>query len=444
MKRSKAALQSLGVDLLYLIASPLILLAYLVISRGFTRPKYRRGLSQKLGFVPVRDGDARSIWVHAVSVGEVQTCVPLVEALAERFPDDDISISVSTYTGFHVARKRFPNRTIHYAPLDLSFCVTRAYRRRRPDLVLLVELELWPNFLLVARRLGVPALVVNGRVTERSCRGYERAGFLGRWLFSLVDDYAVQNDEYAARFRRLGVPEERLAILGNLKHGRSAGVTPEEARSLRDRLGWSTDDGHVVLVGGSTHPGEESLLCRVLAELREKEPKLRLILVPRHVERLVAGESDNWGADRPIVRWSQWAVTEGDSRALGDQILLVDTVGELERVYALADLVVVGGSFIPHGGHNVLEPACLGKATCFGPHTANFRDEVRILLDADAARQLDDGSELSPCLGAWIDDPQERRSVGERASRAVAERRGAITEQAEWVRRIHLSIQETN
>ncbi len=444
MTRMKAAIQSLGVDLLYLIASPLILLVYLIGSRGFTRPKYRRGFLQKLGFVPVRGGDAPSIWVHAVSVGEVQTCVPLVEALVDRFEGHDISISVSTYTGFDVACKRFPGRTVHYAPVDLSSCVTRAYHRRRPDLVLLVELELWPNLLLVARRLGVPALVVNGRLTERSCRRYERTGCFGRWLFSLVESYAVQNDEYAARFRRLGVSGERLSVLGNLKHGRSASVRPEEAIELRERLGWPTDGGFLILVGGSTHPGEEILLCSVLSELREREPRLRLVLAPRHVERLVAGASDGWGADRSIVRWSEWSATDGGSWKLDDEILLIDTVGELERIYALADLVVVGGSFIPHGGHNVLEPARLGKATCFGPHTANFLDEARILLDAGAARQLDDASGLGPCLGTWIDDPEERRLVGERASEASTGLRAAITRHVDWVWRIHLCIEETN
>jgi 3-deoxy-D-manno-octulosonic-acid transferase len=439
----KLLLESLLVDLVYLLASPVVFLVLLVLSRGFKLPKYRRGFLQKLGYVPIREGDDPSLWIHAVSVGEALTAEPLVEALAESFPRHDISISVSTSTGFEVARQRYPGRTVFYAPFDVSSCATRALHRRRPDAILLVELELWPNFLLTAQRLGVPVLVVNGRLTTRSSRRYALAGGLARWLFGLVTAYAVQNEEYAARFRRLGVPPERVAVLGNLKHSRRPRVSPQEAEALRSRLGWPASDGFVVLVAGSTHPGEERLLCEVYAALREQEPRLRLVIAPRHVERLARGESASWGAVRPLVRWSEWRY-RGDE-ALGERILLVDTVGELERFYALADMVVVGGSFVPHGGHNVFEPAALGKPTCFGPHTQNFADEVRVLLEAGAAQRGANGGELRRCLERWLADPGERRRLGEMARTAVEELQGAARRHVEWLgRALSLSRPETS
>jgi len=442
MRRLKLALESLAVDLLYLVASPLIVLVWLVLSRGLTRPKYRRGLVAKLGHVAIRMDERPSFWIHAVSVGEVQTSVSLVAALAERFPAHDVSISVSTYTGFEVATKRFPGRDVFWAPFDLSFCATRTIHRRRPSALILVELELWPGLLLAARRIGVPAFVVNGRLTERSCARYERLGRLGRWLFSLVDGVGAQNDEYGRRFARLGVAGDRLAVLGNLKHDPPPVARRPSLVTLRERLGWTESDGHVVLVGGSTHRGEERLLCATMATLRDRAPGLRLVLVPRHVERLVAGEIEDWGADRPIVRWSQ---LQSSPRRLGDEVLVVDTVGELERFYASADMVVVGGSFVERGGHNVFEPTRLGRATCFGPYTGNFRDEVRILLDAGAARQVPDADALETCLAAWLGDAEERRRIGARAAAVVDAQRGARERHVEWLARaLRLSIQDAN
>jgi len=440
--RSHAIGASIVVDVLYLLLSPVILLVYMIASRFLMREKYRRGFLQKLGVVPVRERGKPSIWVHAVSVGEVRTVAPLVDELAERLPEYDISISVTTYTGFAVARKQFPDREILYAPFDLSICALLSFRRRRPDALLLVELELWPNFLLVAQACGVPVLVVNGRLTERSCRGYSRARWFGRFLFGLVDRYAVQNEEYAERFARLQVDEGRLEVLGNLKHDRETSVTEEDTAALRRRLGWPSGDA-VVLVGGSTHPSEEELLCRILSELREVEPRLRLVLVPRHVERFSKPEEETWGADRSIVRWS--SIRDDESTApLDDRILLVDTVGELEAFYAASDISVVGGSFIERGGHNVFEPAQLGRATCFGPNTSNFLDEVRVLLDADAARQVVE-DELSTCLRGWLESPEEHVAIGRRAADAVSECRGAVDRHATWVTEtLQLSMPRAN
>jgi 3-deoxy-D-manno-octulosonic-acid transferase len=419
-------------DACYLAASPFLFIYLLLVSRLLLRPKFRRGFLQKLGGVPPRRSEGRrALWLHAVSVGEVETAVPLVEEIAARLPGWEASLSVSTYTGFEVARRRFQDLEVFYAPLDLSFTVGRALRRRRPAAIILLELEVWPNFLLGARRRGVPVFVANGRMTERSCRRYERAGGIGRLLFRQLSACAVQNEVYAERFRRVGVAPERLEVLGNLKHDRRPSVAGREGSATRERLGWGDS---LVLVAGSTHPGEEALLCALLPRLRALDPRLRLVLAPRHIERLVSPEEERWGCDRPLVRWST-AGSVAAGGGLGDSVLLVDTVGELERFYAAADLVVVGGSLVPHGGHNLLEPARLGKPTCFGPHCENFREEADHLLRRSAALQVAGAAELEGRLGELLRDPLRRQQLGERARQAVLELAGASQRHVSWLER---------
>ena len=433
MSRFKTLPLSWLCDLAYLLFLPLLIPAWLVLSRLMSREKYRRGFFQKLGWVERREGAGRSLWIHAVSVGEVLTAAPLIEALGRRFEDWEICLSVSTSTGFDTARKRLPATPVFYAPLDLSPCVARTFNRRRPDALILLELEVWPNFLLAARRRGIPVMIANGRLSGVSSGRYARAGLLGRWLFSLVDHVAVQNRVYAERFEAMGVDPGRIEVQGNLKHDREVKVTEAEAGELRRRLGWSAEES--VLVGGCTHPGEESMLIGVCMRLEEKYPGLRLVLAPRHVERLADEDPEGWvpagGAPRTFARWSDWQGTE--EKPLGDSILVVDTVGELEKFYALADLAVVGGSFVPHGGHNVLEPASLSKAVLFGAHTENFEDEVSLLLEEQAALVVHDAGELEKAAGKLLGDPQERARMGERAARTFAGLSGAVERHVEWI-----------
>ena len=435
MSRFKTLPLSWLCDLVYLLFSPLIVPGWLFLSRFFTREKYRRGFFQKLGSVERREGDSRSLWVHAVSVGEVLTAAPLIEALERHLEGWDISLSVSTPTGFDTARKRLPSTKVFYAPIDLSACVARTFSRRRPDALVLLELEVWPNFLLAARRRGIPVMVANGRLSGGSSDRYVRTGFLGRWLFSLVDRVAAQNEVYAGRFEALGVEPGRIEVLGNLKHDRVVGVTAADADELRGRLGWN--GGERVIVGGCTHPGEETLLLGIISRLEAIHPELRLVLAPRHVERLEGEEPGSWSgqdaSERTFTRWSEWRAGAGGP--LGDSVLVVDTVGELERFYSIADLAVVGGSFIPHGGHNVLEPASLSKAVLFGPHTENFADEVALLLEEQAAILAADADELEKALGDLLVDGQERSRMGEKAGCAFSGLSGSIERHIQWIAR---------
>jgi 3-deoxy-D-manno-octulosonic-acid transferase len=232
----------------------------------------------------------------------------------------------------------------------------------------------------------------------------------------------------------------KIDVLGNLKYDRKPSAAAGKGEETRDLTGWSRDRGHVILAAGCTHPGEEALICSLLDKLRALEPRLRLILAPRHVERLKAGEKPDWGWSGVLARWSD-VRSRPPPEGLGDAVLLVDTVGELERFYAMADLVVVGGSFVPRGGHNLLEPTRLGKPTCFGPHCENFRDEAEHLLRHRAAVCAQDGAELEACLLAWLRAPSLRAELGERARQAVAKLQGAASRHAEWIeRQLSLSL----
>lgn len=435
MARFKTLPLSWLCDLLYLLFSPLLVIGWLLLSRFMTRAKYRRGFFQKLGSVERREDGPRSLWVHAVSVGEVLTAAPLIEALGRALDGWDISLSVSTATGFDTARRRLPGTKVFYAPFDLSPLVARTFRRRRPDVLVLLELEVWPNFLLEARRRGVPVLIANGRLSGGSSDRYNRTSFLGRWLFSLVDCVAAQNEAYAKRFRGLGVEAGRVEILGNLKHDREVVVGAAAAAELRSQLGWSTRE--LVVVGGCTHPGEEAALLGILARLEKKHPDLRLVLAPRHVERFPAESPGSWvpagDAERSFTRWSEWRAGAGDE--LGDSVLVVDTVGELEKLYSIADLAVVGGSFVAHGGHNVLEPASLSKPVLFGPHTTNFEDEVALLLEGGGGLLARDDEELEKAIEDLLGNAERREEMGKSALETFSGLSGAVQRHVEWIER---------
>ncbi|MBN1441060.1 MAG: 3-deoxy-D-manno-octulosonic acid transferase [Planctomycetes bacterium] len=420
------------IGLLQILLSPLLAIVYLVVSRGLTRPKLRRGLWRKFWGFPLREGDAPCLWVHAVSVGEAQLAEPLVDAFASRHPEWDVVISVSTFTGMEVARKRFPRRLVFYAPVDWSISVGRALRRLRPQAIVLLELELWPVFLLSSRLRGIPVLVANGRMTERSCRRYERGGPLSRFLFRRLHAAGVQNVEYAERFRRAGVPSERIEVLGNLKYDRRAPAEAGDGSETRRRLGWPAEGGFTLLVAGCTHPGEERLLCGLLPAWRAAEPGIRLILAPRHVERLSGAELASWESDRRLLRWSRLAEASGGELG-GDVTVVVDTLGELERFYAAADLVFVGGSLVPHGGHNMLEATRLGKATIFGPYHENFRDEAAYLLEGHAVECVRDAEELEERVLDLLRGPDRRRRLGDDARALTGRLQGAAERHAGWI-----------
>jgi len=397
------------------LASPFLLY------KAVTSPKYRTGYRERLGGVAPRGGDAPCVWVHAVSVGEMNLARPLLEALARQKPGWEIVLSTATNTGKATAEKLYPGRRVIYFPLDFSWAVRKSIRRVNPSLILLVELEIWPNFLAAAARRDIPIAVVNGRISERAFRRYRLIrSLVARWL-RRIGLFCVQNDTYAERLNALGAPSSRIVVTGNLKFDSAPPSAPSgRDEALAAAFGLRPDEP--VLIGGCTWPGEDEALLGIYQKLKKEAPSLRLILAPRQADRFGPVEQLVRRAGLPCIR--RTALREGQRGELG-AVIVLDTVGELARVYGLGTLVFVGGSLTPHGGQNTIEPSSVAKPVLFGPHTENFRDVNEELLAHGAARRVASGAELEAALRELLADPAAAADIGRRARQVVDNHRGA-------------------
>ena len=411
-----AYLLNLAYLLLLAAASPWLL--YQCLRHG----KYREGWSAKFyGRVPERTGNARCLWLHAVSVGEVNLLAPILERWERLHPDWEIVITTTTQAGYHLALKRYSPRLVCYCPLDFTWAVRRAMRKLRPDLLVLAELELWPNLVAAAKAHGAKVAVINGRLSEKSFRGYRRIEWLTRRILEQIDLIAAQNEEYAARFRQLGAPESAVQITGSIKFdGARTDRGNAETRRLAALSGITEDD--IVLLAGSTQAPEEQYALEVFSRLAKEHPRLKLILVPRHPERfdevadLLGSHGVNW------QRRSALAHSPADPTA---RILLVDVVGELGAWWGTAQIAFVGGSLTRRGGQNMIEPAAYGAAVAFGPNTWNFRDVVALLLANDAAIVVHNQDELETFVRRCLADRAFADELGRRARQLVTLQQGA-------------------
>ena len=386
--------------------------------------KRRAGWGEKLlGRVPRRIGDRPAVWFHAVSVGEVLLLKPIVADLARRRPRWEVVISTSTTTGLAVARRTFPEVMTFFAPLDFSWATRRAVARIRPSVLALVELELWPNLIAEAKAGGARVAIVNGRLSERSYRGYRK---IRRWIGPTLwrlDSVAAQTQEYATRFLDLGVPAPKMHVTGSVKYdGLESDRGNPRTTALRRDLGLLVTD--LVFVAGSTMEGEEAAALAAYRAARVAHPGLRLVLVPRHAERFDAVAAWLQTEGERVVRRSRSGMISGPGSFA--PILLVDTLGELSAVWGLADVAFVGGSLFPgRGGQNMMEPAAYGASVLFGPHTANFKEAVEGLLARDGARRIRDGRDLSRAVREDLDHPQAASLRGEAGRAFVLAQNGA-------------------
>lgn len=400
----------------------------ILLYRSIRTGRYREGWAEKfLGSAPHRIGDRPCIWFHAVSVGEVLLLRPVLKEMARRRPGWEVVISTTTRTGLMVARMTYPELVTFYAPLDFSWSALRAVARVRPTVLALVELELWPNLVWAAKQAGARVVIVNGRLSRRSHRGYRKLrGPLGPTLRRL-DAVAAQNDEYAERFVDLGVPRARVRVTGSVKFdGLESDRSNPKTLALRHELGLAPEE--LVFVAGSTMEGEEAAALAAYRMARTRHPRLRLVLVPRHAERFEEVASWLKSEGERIVRRSEpgGPPTYSLRRDLAPPVILVDTIGELSSVWGLADVAFVGGSLRPgRGGQNMMEPAAFGAAVLFGPHTANFRAVVEQLLGCGGARMVADDRALAEALLADLDDPEAATARGLAASRHVLAQDGA-------------------
>ncbi len=389
--------------------------------------KYVRSFPERLGFLPVSLNLDRepSIWIHAVSVGEALTARAIAGELKERYPGLRLFVSTTTMTGQQVARGSFPMADgIFYFPLDLPFIVRRVLRVVRPRLFVVMETEIWPNLLRACHEAGVRTMVVNGRISARSFPRYRLIRPLFRRVLGLVDHFCVQGEETAGRLRALGAPAERISITGSLKFDSvpSPGSQPGPARAP-DRVlrFFQGTDARPVIVAGSTFPGEDEILLRSFERIRTLVSGALLILAPRRPER--------FGDVAELARQSGFRTVRRTALALDRElradVVVLDTIGELAQVYQLATVVFVGGSLVDMGGHNILEPAVLGKAIVFGPFMQNFREIADAFLGNEAAVQVAGPRELEDVLIELLLRPEGRQRLGEAARTLVEANRGA-------------------
>lgn len=404
-----------------------MLLLPVILFKLATVPKYRGGISQKLGRVRkavmrvLKKGE-RPIWVHAVSVGEVMAAHPLIRELRKKYPRRRLLLSTVTVTGNYTARQRVPEADgVFYFPFDYPWIVRRVIRRINPAVVLVAETELWPNFFRELRRAGIPSALINGRISPRSYRNYMRfRGFFSK-VFENVSLFCMQSEEDADRIRDIGAPLDRVMITGNLKFDQQ--IPRQVQNPLR------IEPGRKVITAGSTHRGEEAILLEVFARLRKKFPDLLLIVAPRHPERFeeVAGLVNKAGFDcRRRTRLNGHI----------EDVLLLDTIGELRAFYGLCDIAFVGGSLVKVGGHNLLEPAAMKKPVIFSRYMFNFKEISEALIKAGGGIMVKDKEELYTNMDNLLSDEEERRRIGERAFGVIAANSGAAMRTIEAVDRL--------
>jgi 3-deoxy-D-manno-octulosonic-acid transferase len=386
-----------------------------------TNGKYREGLSERLGWVPdrLREGDRRkTIWVHAVSVGEVLAASRLVNELSACAPQYRVLLSTTTQTGQRLARERTGPSHTFYFPLDFPWIVRRYLRTLDPVLLVLVETEFWPNLLTDCRRSSIPVAVVNGRISDRSLPRYLRLRGIWKQILSGVSIVMAQSEEDAKRLKAIGAPAGRVSFAGNLKFDVRSAEPAAITTSLREKLA----PGTRVLVCGSTLEGEEEILLDAFGQLLKTFPDCVMILAPRHPERFarVAGLLKN-RKDR-FVRRSNWM--KRPAKIKPGTVILLDSIGELASVYALASVAFVGGSLVPGGGHNPLEPAQFAVPVVMGTHYANFRAIIDTLLQAEALK-LASKETLVPMLENLLTDVDAANALGVRALEVFHHQSGA-------------------
>jgi 3-deoxy-D-manno-octulosonic-acid transferase len=401
------------------------------------RGNWQRDFSQRFGYFDAKLKQAitnrHTLWMHAVSVGEVNVCTQLIRALEPRMPNLKIVVSTTTTTGMGELQKKLPSHISKiYYPVDAKGCVARALGTIHPEAIVLVEAEIWPNFLWRAQSLRKPVFLVNARLSERSYRGYKRLGLLFRPLFASFAGVGAQNETDAARLRELGCRPEAVQIVGSLKFD----AAKLDERRLLDVPGMllqlGVPSGAPVLVAGSTHAGEEALLAEHFLRLRQRFPDLFLVLVPRHFERSreVGKELEARGV-RFMYRNEVSANTQLKPKEI--DCLVVNTTGELRYFYEHATVIFVGKSLTAEGGQNPIEPGALGKPMVFGPNMQNFAEIVRSFLAEKGALQVRNADELERVLGELLADSARREELGRNALKVVHANLGAIDRTVEMI-----------
>jgi len=410
------------IDFVYLLAA--IGYSPIVIYRAVRHKRYRKGWAQRFGKITRKFPEKKCIWLHAVSVGEVNAAKTVIKELQNKFPDFEIVISTTTDTGFARATNTFgKNIHIFYFPFDFSFTMHRAFRNIRPSICLLMEQEVWPNFVRIAQQLNILVVVVNGRISDKTFARYKKLKPIAKIIYRKVTLILTQTQQYAQRFRELGCPDKRVIVTGSLKYDTAQTEDKVDgADTLAAQLN-ITDER--LWVAGATGPGEEKILLDVFKNLisRQQFKDLRLVIVPRKPERFdeVALLIKDAGFD--FARYSSLKDTE-TKYPEKTPVILGDTMGDLRKFYSLAAIIFVGRSLVPMGGSDMMEAAALGKPTLFGPHAFNFRHTVDALLKDEGAVMVKDEQDLLQMMKKCLTDPNFAQKIarnGQEVIRAILE-----------------------
>jgi 3-deoxy-D-manno-octulosonic-acid transferase len=403
-----------------------IFLSPVVLFKLITVPKYRGGLTQKLGrlrksVMRVIKG-TRPIWVHAVSVGEVMAAHPLIRELKKKYPHRKLILSTVTVTGHFTASRRVPEAdAVFYFPFDYPCIVRRVIKGINPEIVLVAETELWPNFFRELKRQGIPSAVINGRISPHSYKNYQKFKKFFGMVFDQVTLFCMQSEEDARRIKDIGADPGKVMVTGNLKF---------DQKILGAQTGLvAIPAGRKVITAGSTHRGEEAALLEVFSRLREKYPKLLLIIAPRHPERFYEVEGVISSAGYECQRRTSL-------RGPVKDVLLLDTIGELRSFYAVCDIAFVGGSLVKVGGHNLLEPAAMKKPVIFSRYMFNFKEISEALISSGGGIMVKDKNELYAELNALLADGERAKNMGERAFRVIEANTGAAKKTIEAISRL--------
>ena len=411
---------------MYLIYNALLLLVLIAglpywIYQMARYGKYRKGLLERFGGVPshlAHHSTQPTVWVHAVSVGEVRAVSALVEQMRSRWPSYRVLVSTTTDTGQKLARQLFGAENVFYFPIDLGAAIRAYFSALRPRMVIIAETEFWPNFLRRAKRSGSLVVVANARISDRSVRGYKRLRWWLPKVIAQIDLFLAQSYEDRKRLVEIGAQESRIEVTGNLKFDLKPGPPPPILTTLRESF-HVNGAGPVLVCGSTVDEEEERMLLQAFQSILASHPHAVMILAPRHPERFapVAALLESFGIR--FWRRSLW----GGENLIGG-VLLLDTIGELPAIYGLADIAFVGGSLVPKGGHNIIEPARHGVAIVVGNHTDNFRDIIWLFQTRDAVRIVGP-AELPLVLLELISNEPERKALGQRAAEALRSQAGA-------------------
>ena len=414
-------------DLVYLLAA--LVLSPMVLYRAVRHNRYRSGWAQRFGFIARRQPEQKCIWIHGVSVGEINAAQTGVAELNRQCPDYEIVISATTDTGFARARALYGrNYEVFYYPLDVSFFVRRAFASLKPTLCLLMELEVWPNFLKAAQRLATPVVVANGRISDKSFPSYKKAKRLLSGTFSRVSLVLAQTQTYAERFTHLGCAPEKVLVTGSIKYDtaqicdRIAGAdTLAQVLQLSEARLW---------VAGGTGTDEEGGILGAFQQLKQHAAfdDVRLAIVPRKPERFDAVAQQIQQAGFSLLRYSQIKGGSGGDTLDPQAVILGDTMGDLRKFYSLATVAFVGRSLVPVGGSDMMEVAALGKPTLFGPYTFNFTQTVEALLQGQGAIEVADQAQLLEAVKACLEDPEYAQQIGLRGQAVIRANQGATAQ----------------